>query len=288
MTAERGVLYVATGARYVEAARRSAASLRQGNPGLQVALFTDQPVTDPVFDRVEIIDNPHARSKIDCLGRSPFCDTLFIDCDTRIVGDLTGVFRLLERFDLALALRPRQPRRTARGALWRHDVPRQFPEYNTGVILYRRTPEVLGFFRDWKAAWLDHGRGGDQITFRELLWASDLRLATLPREYNTRRYHLIDRLTWSGPPPVVLHLNRFHPRKGRRLLRRRRVSPLRRARERRVNPDECVNITETRYDPNTHRICRKYACRHAARTCMVNGRNRRFFPEGSIACPSCS
>jgi hypothetical protein len=218
MTAERGAVYVATGAPYVEAARHSAASLRRNNPELQVALFTDQAITDPVFDIVEIIDNPHARSKTDCLGRSPFSQTLFIDCDTRIVGDLTGIFRLLERFDLAVAQRPRQPRRTARGALWRHDVPRHFPEYNTGVILYRRTPEVLDFFRDWKAAWLELGRGGDQITFRELLWASDLRLATLPREYNTRRYHLIDRLTRSGPPPVVLHLNRFHPKKARRLL----------------------------------------------------------------------
>jgi hypothetical protein len=218
-TPTRGVVYVATGALYADAARRSAASLRRSNPGLPVALFTDQADPGPEFDIVENVPDPHARSKIDCLGRTPFERTLYLDTDTRIVGDLTGVFRLLERFDLAAAQRPRQPRRVARGRQWRHDVPPQFPEYNAGVLLYRRTPAVLDFFRDWKAAWLEHGRGGDQITFRELLWASDLRLATLPREYNTRRYHLIDRLTWSGPSPVVLHLNRFHPRKGWRFLR---------------------------------------------------------------------
>ena len=213
-----GVIYIATGALHTGAARRSAASLRQTNPGLPVALFTDQPDPGPEFDVVEDVPDPHARSKIDCLGRAPFERTLYLDTDTRIVGDLSGVFRLLERFDLAAAQRPRQPRRIARGRQWRHDVPPQFPEYNAGVLLYRRTPAVLDFFRHWKAAWLELGRGGDQITFRELLWASDLRLATLPREYNTRRYHLIDRLTRSGPPPVVLHLNRYHPKKGRRLL----------------------------------------------------------------------
>jgi hypothetical protein len=214
----RGVIYIATGALHTDAARRSAASLRRTNPGLAIALFTDQPDPGPEFDLVEGVPDPHARSKIDCLGRTPFDATLYLDTDTRIVGDLTGVFRLLERFDLAAAQRPRQPRRIARGRHWRHDVPPHFPEYNAGVILYRRTPQVLGFFRDWKAAYVESGGGGDQVTFRELLWASDLRLATLPREYNTRRYHLIDRLTWSGAPPVVLHLNRYHPKKRHRFL----------------------------------------------------------------------
>jgi len=38
----QGVIYVATGADYMELARTSAQSLRATNPGLAIDLFTDQ------------------------------------------------------------------------------------------------------------------------------------------------------------------------------------------------------------------------------------------------------
>ena len=105
MAEGRGVLYVATGAAHTEAARRSAASVRATNPGLGVALFTDREVLGPEFDRVEPVASPHIRSKVDYLPETPFAETLYLDTDTRVLGDLGEMFRLLERFEMALAQR---------------------------------------------------------------------------------------------------------------------------------------------------------------------------------------
>ena len=208
----RGVLYIATGAAHTEAARRSAASVRATNPGLGVALFSDQAVAGPEFDRVEPVASPHVRSKVDYLPETPFAETLYLDTDTRVLGDLGEMFRLLERFEMALAQRAHVPASPAK-AVWRHAVPSSFPQPNGGVLLYRSSPAALGFLADWRAAYAKAGFGVDQITLRELLWASDIRFAVLPARFNTRRHTWLHHWLTSTPRPVILHTNRYHPTK---------------------------------------------------------------------------
>ncbi len=208
----RGVLYVATGRAHAEAARASAASVRRTNPDLGVALFTDQAVEGPEFDRVEPVASPHIRSKVDYLAETPFAETLFLDTDTRVLGPLAELFRLLERFDLALAQRAHVPASPAK-AVWRHAVPSSFPQSNSGVLLYGSSPAALGFMAEWRAGYAEAGFKVDQITLRELLWASDIRFAVLPARFNTRRYTWLHHWFGSTPRPVILHTNRFHPTK---------------------------------------------------------------------------
>ena len=105
----------------------------------------------PEFDRVEPVISPHVRSKVDYLAETPFAETLYLDTDTRVLGDLSELFRLLERFELALAQRAHVPASPAE-ALWRHAVPSSFPQANGGVVLYRSSPAALGFMADWRAA----------------------------------------------------------------------------------------------------------------------------------------
>ncbi|WP_424929058.1 hypothetical protein [Amaricoccus tamworthensis] len=214
--AGEGVIYVATGAPHTEAARLSAASLRENSPGLPIAIFTDQADPGDVFDQVLPIENAHARSKVDCLRRTPFDRTLYVDTDTRIVADLGDMMRLLDKFEFAIAHRRRKPNRS-REMVWRHRPPEAFPELNSGVMLYARTPRMMGFFDQWSAAYAEAGFGADQITLRELLWVSDLHFTILPARYNTRSYRLIDRLFSRDTDPVILHLNRYHPTKKSRL-----------------------------------------------------------------------
>jgi hypothetical protein len=166
---------------------------------------------------VHAVGDPHRRSKVDYLGASPFAETLYLDSDTRVRGDLADLFRLLERFDLACAHRG-SARHRRRKRIWRLDLPDAFPEHNGGVILYRGTPEVRGFLEAWRQAYVELGITADQRSFREVLWASDLRVAVLPELYNARRF---DTLGWflRGERPVILHLNRFHPTKRRAVHR---------------------------------------------------------------------
>lgn len=205
----RGVIYVATGAAHTGAALESMRSVRATNPGLPVALFTDQPAPAG-FDIVEAIADPHARSKIDCLPRTPFEETLFLDSDTRVRGPLDDLFEVLERFDLAIAQRARV-RAGRKSVHWRFDVPAAFPEHNSGVLLYRTSPAVLGFLEAWRAAYAEAGFKVDQITLRELLWSGELRFAVLPQRYNCRRWSWTQQWFSKAAPPVILHTNRFHP-----------------------------------------------------------------------------
>jgi hypothetical protein len=210
--AGRGVLYIATGAAHLGAARASAASVRRSNPGLAIAVFTDVAEPAGAFDLVLPVEGPHDRSKIDYMHRSPFSETLYLDGDTRVFGRLDDLFRLLERFDLGLA---HVARFWGRGyqAQWSHQVPASFPQLNTGVMLFRGTPEVLALLREWPQAYQDAAYRDDQLPFRQMLWLSHLRLAVLPSTYNARRYGWTQRLFSGRPDPVILHTNRFHPSK---------------------------------------------------------------------------
>jgi hypothetical protein len=208
----RGVVYVATGAAHLEAARRSAASLRASNPGLPVALFTDAPAPGPEFDHVEPVEAPHIRSKVDALWRSPFAESLYLDGDTRVMGSLDDGFALLARFDIAAAHVPRWYLPTYQRQ-WRHAVPPSFPQHDGGVIFYRRTPAVTAFLEAWRDAYHAAGFEADQVTFRDLLWASDLRIAVLPEVFNTRRMPPLGGALSAKPTPIILHMRRFHPSK---------------------------------------------------------------------------
>src|SRR6056297_2761256 len=99
---DHGVIYVATGADYRDLAVQSARSLRVHEPRLPVDLFTDDPdaVPEGLFEAVHRIQDPHERSKLDCMAESRFTRTLFLDCDTLVVNPLGDLWALLDRFDL--------------------------------------------------------------------------------------------------------------------------------------------------------------------------------------------
>ncbi len=212
-----GVLYIATGEKYVQAAMRSAQSVLKYCPDLSIHLFTDSSTHETHFKKsaapftsVGVIENPHHRSKVDYMVHTPFERTLFLDTDTALHADIRPMFQTLERFDIAMThAHHRSPSRLQH---WRAALPDSFPEFNTGVILYRKTPAMLKCLGAWghhfAEAALDENN--DQTTLRELLWLSDLRIATLPPEYNVRfiKYHLL----WSKSEAEskIFHLKAYH------------------------------------------------------------------------------
>jgi hypothetical protein len=213
-----GILYVATGELYILAAIRSAKSVLKHCPSLPTHLYADWGNYDfdfghsPYpFTSVGKIENPHRRSKLDYLSKTPFEQTLYLDTDTSLNEDIRDMFRVLERFDIALthAHKRNTPERLR---TWNLELPQAFPQYNSGVMLYRRTPAVIQFLEEWRDHYyqnLDHIRQ-DQMTLRELLWLSDLRMTTLPPEYNVRyiKYHIL----WSKAEATtkIFHLKQYH------------------------------------------------------------------------------
>lgn len=206
-----GVVYVARGAGYLELAERSATSLRQVAPHLGVTVFTDQPCGAEAFDRV--LPLPAAAAdlpspKVACLGLTPYQRTLFLDCDTLVLAPLGDLFDLLDRFDLALAHDVRRLSALIREG-HAEAVPDAMPQMNSGVMLYRRSPAMAAFLAEWLARYRQAGRPRDQVTLRDLLWASDLRFYVLPPEFNLRRVTLLDAWEPLDARPTILHSHRL-------------------------------------------------------------------------------
>jgi hypothetical protein len=228
----RRVLYVATGERHVREAGDSIRSLWRHHPELLVTVYVEDPgavsglgvLEAPSPARLEIVPHPAStRSWADkpvalALGGPADEQVLALDTDTRVCGDLGEVFDLLDRFELAAAHAPirldrRQPDALAQRA------PAPFPELNTGVIAFRRTPGMARLLDRWRALHGEVGRAsggtvGDQSTFRVALYESDVRFTVLPPEYNCR----FPFPTYVHGPVRILHGRRPDPAEVERQL----------------------------------------------------------------------
>ncbi|MCS4047520.1 hypothetical protein GGQ04_002668 [Salinibacter ruber] len=190
---EKGIIYVASGQAFIEEACSSAESVRRHMPDVPITLFTHQRVSPPEIDdvivdeRLEKGGNPK-EGKIACLSRTPYDRTLFLDTDTYICEDISELFLLLDAFEVAAAHDP--ARLYYAGESHPSTLPESFPELNTGVLLYKTdSPSVRALLRAWKERYGTMGGGvpeRDQLSFREVLFESDVRMTTLPSEYNCR------------------------------------------------------------------------------------------------------
>ena len=128
---------------------------------------------------------------------SPFDDTLFLDIDTVVMGDLSFGFTLMERYGLAAAICEAPYARRFKGLADAGDL----IEYNTGVLWFDKTSNIIAdFFRRWKyhAAVMPSsvkyiGPNGpaemalnDQASFAAAVWDAKLNPATLPMQWNFR------------------------------------------------------------------------------------------------------
>lgn len=208
-----GVAYIALGpSRFRDEALVSLSSLRKFHPDLPALIFSDAEDTRLVeaFDRVVHIpqnfgprsvgaqtwDQPAWLTRIDAVASIPYDRTLFIDTDTEIVGDLSPLWQLLDRFDLAAAHAPYRYQGEIAG------IPSSYPEFNCGVIALKSTPASHAFIAAWRSAYLAEKDfwHHDQHAFRKAAWESAARIATLPPEYNLRPSKYTGKNN-----PVILH-----------------------------------------------------------------------------------
>ena len=185
----RGVVYIAAGSKYVEEARRSASSLREHHPELPITLYSDDhPNDDPpnseVFDNIIIKDNfgYHTGDSILSDEMFPYDHNLYLDTDTYVCGELTDLFEVLNRFDLAVSFGSGRERID--------NLPSTLPEYNTGVIAYNDSPETHQLFEKWRKFYDNNESNGfrNQEAFSRSLWETDVDFLVLPQEYNVRIY----------------------------------------------------------------------------------------------------
>jgi hypothetical protein len=183
----RGIIYIATGEKYVEEALFSALSAKSHMPDMPITLFTDIDLSSKAFDSIIQIESPAygLRDKVQYMKQSPYEGTLFLDTDTYICESVDELFELLNRFDIGLVHDGGYISYEIEG------VPSSFPQFNTGVVLYRKSKKTDIFFDDWlkrydNDAQLVRGRKIDDPMLRAALYHSELSIAPLTSQYNCR------------------------------------------------------------------------------------------------------
>lgn len=189
MTA-RGIIYIATGKKYVDEAAVSARSAKEHMPDIEITLFSDQGSEvgyEGVFDNMAGISDTDGscRDKIRPLLDTPYERTLFLDTDTFVCAPVYDIFTMLDRFDIALAHAPDRYQYDL------PDLPDCFTELNSGVIAFRKSDGVLELLKQWEYTFYqmlaeDSGSHRDQHSLRDAIYRSDLRFLVLPPEYNFR------------------------------------------------------------------------------------------------------
>ncbi|MFM7363340.1 MAG: hypothetical protein ACKO11_02305 [Cuspidothrix sp.] len=180
-----GVIYIATGKRYIEEACHSVSTLKSYMPHIHVTAFLSEEVACSDFNDIRVIDSPRYSfmDKVLSIVQTPYDFTLFLDTDTHIVDDISELFTVLDKFDIAAPHAPIDHFISA--------VPSTFPELNTGVIAFKKNQKVEKFFFRWHNLYTRDmeqeetiGIFPDQPSFREALYDSELRICFLPHEYN--------------------------------------------------------------------------------------------------------
>jgi hypothetical protein len=196
------VVYVAVGHQHVQLATVSARSVKRHAPGLPISIYSDQVVSDKVFDRTlplpYSMESDHSRlariNKAQAILAAASDVVLYLDCDTYVLSNISNLAAAATAgYEMALA-----------HDTWRHDeiyqillramdipiIPSWFPYFNGGVILAKKTARVCSLLQEWGRIVAQQQRivrdPNDQIALRKLLHDQDLRILVLPPEYNVR------------------------------------------------------------------------------------------------------
>jgi len=182
-----GVVYIAYGWRAVKEAGYSIATLRQHN---------DLPVT-VIGERVQGAEHVEfdghnsmgrwAKCNLDRL--TPYAHTLYLDADTRIHGNVSAGFTLLQDWDVAMAPSTVQ----GDGILWHvseeereatyAELGRHLLQLQGGMMFWRKNERTAAFFQAWREEW-ERWRGQDQAALLRALHRTPLRLWLLSNEWN--------------------------------------------------------------------------------------------------------
>src|SRR5690606_39040574 len=147
----KGFLYVANRQKFVNEALISVKSLKRFNREpvcliCTAALNTEevQKAFDSVIEMEELINHTYL-SKVVGMQNSPWDHTIFLDSDTFITDKISELFEILELVDFATTLEQKLHTTNIKDLNYKNI----FPEFNTGVIVYRKNSVMEKVLADW-------------------------------------------------------------------------------------------------------------------------------------------
>ena len=192
---DKGVIYVAYGKKAYNEAVASIETLRKFH-NWPVKVVGDQPIEGVEFTKLEDRGTPGRWAKVNLNRVSDWEATLFLDADTRIHGDLSLGFILLERgFDLVMV-----PSRPQHNEILRHlkkdernvtlrELPLDPLQLNTGVMWFG--PGAAPLFELWREEW-ERWKDKDQGALLRALYRHPVNLAVLGWPYNSQNGEIVE------------------------------------------------------------------------------------------------
>lgn len=209
---EYGVVYVATGADFVEESIISAKQLKRIMPDVDVTIFSDRHVNNSIFDSAVVIDSPTYSflDKVKIIQQSPYQKTLYIDTDIYVNEPVYELFDILDDFDLAAAIDSHQQSVLPNNNYTAPEIYTgeydPIPEFNCGLISFRNNSRVMDCFKKWEDNYDTSADWADQPSLMPAFQHSKVRYCPLPRRYN-----YIPGLRNSVSGKVKIFHNRLNP-----------------------------------------------------------------------------
>jgi len=154
-------------------------------PETPISIVADRKPGADLFDEI-LLDTSafEKRNKPQAMRRTPYERTIYLDTDTYVHEPINELFDLLDRFDLAVRRNKSEVHVPAvHNGGPNSEVPESFPEFNSGVVPYRKTPAMWEFLHGWERLCLPNHEW-DQRSLRPALYDSSVRFTALPNRYN--------------------------------------------------------------------------------------------------------
>jgi hypothetical protein len=210
-----GVVYIVFGQKALNEVSASIESLRKfhdypiatvGNVEVPGTTFIEWNGESPYdTDAIHNFQFKAGRVKPSLYKLSPFDLTLYLDCDTRILQDISFGFQLLEKWDMLIAKHPNQtiaqlynkPR-----AGWFHNIKErnstiqewdgngEVPYWNSGVIFWKKCDNIKWVFETWRTEWLRYCQWDEQQALMRAVYNNPCKILVLPESWNHPHKHL--------------------------------------------------------------------------------------------------
>lgn len=215
-----GIVLVAFGKdAYYKQAKLCIKSIKQNSPGINITVFTDCNNTEEFFKLADNITKINKNTgkwlipKFDAILNSPYKNTLYLDTDTYVVQDISHIFDILKKYDVAMShghlriyrLNP------MKNKPYFSNIPKSFTTIQGGVLLSRNDKRTNNFWNNAKQNYIKYdfsNNDDDQAFIRKELWENDeIKLCILPTEYNLfQKHQLIDNSVYT---PYIIHYTTF-------------------------------------------------------------------------------
>jgi len=215
---KRGVVYTVINNRdYVFYVAVSILSLRDSGYEGHISIFTDLPLS--YFDvlkseNVDVLQvdppkgflKPSRWIKTRLALLSPYEETLALDADTVVLSSIDKIWENLSKGPVALCrdscpTLAHVPHGTLKEFLYTvNSYPPSAMQYNTGVMLWRRSTAALKLFREWNKEWQKF-RHIDQLAFIRAVQNTGIMPIVLPSGFNWNDC----RLAYENQSPIIYH-----------------------------------------------------------------------------------